>query len=102
VSATDAITIEGLRIDCVVGVYPHERDRQQPLELDVRLSIDSRRAGASERLAQTVDYTATANQIAFLLQSCRFYMLETAAHVVTRFLLAPPAPGEQRGRIHEV
>lgn len=101
-SATDVITIEGLRVDCVVGVYPHERDRPQPLDLDVRLSLDTRRAGASERLAHSIDYTATANQLAFLLHSCRFYMLETAAHVLTRFLLAPPAPGERRGRVHEV
>ncbi len=101
-SATDVISIEGLRIDCVVGVYPHERDRPQPLDVDIRMRLDTRRAGASERLAYTIDYTATANQIAFLLHSCRFYMLETAAHVLCRFLLAPPAPGERRARIEEV
>ena len=101
-SATDVISIEGLRIDCVVGVYPHERDRPQPLDVDVRLHLDTRRAGESERLAHTIDYTATANQIAFLLHSCRFYMLETAAHVLCRYLLAPPTPGEKRARIQEV
>jgi len=102
VGATDTIAIEGLRIDCVVGVYPHERDRPQPLEVDVRMRLDTRRAGESERLAQSVHYGAVANQIAFLLHSCKFYLLETAAHVLTRYLLAPPAPGERRGRIEEV
>ena len=100
--ATDIISIEGLRVDCVVGVYPHERDRPQPLDVDVKLHVDTRRAGASERLAHTIDYTGTANQIAFLLHSCRFYMLETAAHVLSRVLLAPPAPGELRARISRV
>ncbi len=100
--ARDVIAIEGLRVDCVVGVYPHERDRVQPLEIDVSMTLDTRRAAASEKLSLTVDYAATANQIAFLLRSCRFYMLETAASVLARLLLAPPAPGEQRARIEEV
>jgi dihydroneopterin aldolase len=100
--ARDVISIEGLRVDCVVGVYPHERHRVQPLEVGVRLVLDTRRAGASESFADTVDYAATANQIAFLLRSCRFHMLETAARALTRLLLAPPAAGERRARIQEV
>lgn len=100
--ARDVIAIEGLRVDCVVGVYPHERNRVQPLEVSVRMAVDTRRAGASERLSHTIDYAATANQIAFLLRSCRFHILETAARALARLLLAPPAPGEQRARVHEV
>lgn len=99
--ARDVISIQGLRVDCVVGVYPHERDRVQPLEIDVRLVLDTRRAGESERLGHTVDYAATANQIAFILSSCRFHMLETAARALARLLLAPPAPGETRARVQE-
>ncbi len=95
----DVIAIEGLQVDCVVGVHPHERNRVQPLRIDVELSLDTRRAGADERLAETVDYAAVASQIAFLLRTCRFHLLETAARVLTRFLLAPPAPGERRARI---
>lgn len=98
----DVISIEGLRVDCVVGVYPRERNRVQPLEVSVRMGLDTRRAGATERLGDTVDYAATANQIAFLLRSCRFHMLETAARALARLLLAPPAPGERRARIQEL
>ena len=97
----DVISIKGLRVDCVVGVYPHERARAQPLEVDVQLSIDTRRAAERERLSHTVDYVAAANQIAFVLHSGQFFMLETAAHALTRTLLAPPAPGERRPRVQE-
>lgn len=91
-----------MRVECVVGVYPSERDTPQTLELDVALALDTARAGRSQRLRQTVDYAALAAQIAFLLQSCRFFLLETAAHALARFLLAPPAPGEERARIAAV
>ena len=58
--ARDVISIQGLRVDCIVGVYPHERDRVQPLEIDVRLVLDTRRAGESERHYVVVSKTLTA------------------------------------------
>jgi dihydroneopterin aldolase len=100
--ARDVIAIEGLRVDCVVGVHAHERDESQPLEVSARMVLDTRRAGASERLGQSLDYAAAANQIAFLLSTCRFHLLETAARVLSRYLLAPPAPGERRARVEEL
>src|SRR5947207_14015874 len=98
----DVIAIEGLSVDCVVGVYPHERSVPQPLLIDLRMALDTSRAGESQRLRMTVDYAQVASQIAFLLQSCRFHMLETAAHALTRYLLAPPAPGAHRPRVQDV
>jgi dihydroneopterin aldolase len=50
----------------------------------------------------TIDYATVASQIAFLLQSCRFHLLETAAHALTRYLLAPPALGEDRPRLQKL
>lgn len=95
----DVIALEGLLVDCVVGVYPHERDQLQPLKIDVYMEVDTRRAAESERLRETIDYAAIAGQIQFLLKTCRFHMLETAAHALSRFLLAPPALGERRAPI---
>lgn len=98
----DVIAIEGLCVDCVVGVYPHERSEPQPLLIDLRMALDTSRAGSGQRLRNTIDYAMVASQIAFLLQSCRFHLLETAAHALTRYLLAPPAVGEDRPRLHDV
>ncbi len=95
----DVIRIRGLRVDCVVGVYPFERDSLQPLIVDVDLHFDTERAARSERLRETLNYHAIASQIVFVLQSCRFRLLETAAHVVATMLLAPPALGDLRGPI---
>lgn len=98
----DTISIEGLQVDCVVGVYPHERDNPQPLRLDVKMALNTAMAGERARLRMTVDYAAIASQLAFLLQSCRFHLLETAAHALSRYLLAPPALGEDRPRLESV
>ncbi len=86
-------------VDCVVGVYPHERGTPQPLRVDLYLELDTRTAAERERLRDSVDYAAVAGQLAFLLGACRFGMLETAAHALARYLLLPPAPGERRAQI---
>lgn len=97
----DCIRIEGVRVECVVGVYPHERGMTQPLSLDAELVLDLERAGEAERLRHSIDYAAMTHQLVFLLEHCRFRMLETAAHALLKYLLAPPAAGERRAPVQE-
>jgi FolB domain-containing protein len=100
--AVDTIELRGLEIPCVVGVYPHERHMLQPLQLDVTMWLDTERAARKEGLSASIDYSAIAKQLSFLLSSCEFRMLETAAHALARYLLAPPALGERRAQIERV
>jgi dihydroneopterin aldolase len=94
----DRIRIADLSVDCVVGVYPHERDRPQPLLVDVELTLDTTEAAERERLSATVHYARVAAQVEFVLQSCRFRLLETAAHVLAKLLLLPPPEGRSQAR----
>ncbi|HEY6880826.1 MAG TPA: dihydroneopterin aldolase [Polyangiales bacterium] len=98
----DVIALEGLVVDCVVGVYPHERDTPQPLRVDVYMELDTRAAGTHQRLRESVDYAAIAGQLTFLLTACRFRLIETAAHALAGYLLLPPARGEVRAQIDAV
>jgi dihydroneopterin aldolase len=95
----DVIALEGLVVDCVVGVYPHERATPQPLRVDLYMELDTRTAAEHQRLRDSVDYAAIAGQITFLLTECRFRMIETAADALARYLLLPPARGERRAQI---
>ncbi len=98
----DVLRIEELTVDCVVGVYPHERDTPQPLRLDVEMRLDTELAGVKESFASTVDYAATTEELVFLLRSCRFHLLETAAHALARYLLAPPSVDDRRPALDSV
>jgi len=98
----DVLRIEKLVVECVVGVYPQERDVAQPLRVDVEMRVDTEAAATKESFVSTVDYAATAAQLAFLLQSCRFGLLETAAHVLARYLLAAPPPDDRRPQVDSV
>lgn len=92
----DVLRLTGLTVDCVVGAYPAERHRPQPLELALALHLDLEPAARAERLSATVDYAVIAESAAFLLRAGRFRLLETAALALLRLLLVPPAPGEPR------
>ena len=98
----DRVRIEGLSAECVVGIYARERQRPQPLRVDVEMRLDLEPAAVEERVRHTVDYAFMSAQLVFLLQACRFGMLETAAHVIARYVLAPPGPGERRAQIDGV
>jgi dihydroneopterin aldolase len=52
----DRIELRGLRVLARCGVLPFEQDQDQPLEIDLDLLCDLRAAGASDHLADTVDY----------------------------------------------
>jgi dihydroneopterin aldolase len=98
----DCIELTGLEVDCVVGVYPRERHMPQRLRLDLGMYLPTEQAARREKFSASVDYAAIAAQIGFLLRCCEFRMIETAAHAIARYLLAPPAPGERRAQIERL
>ena len=45
------------------GVLPEEKDRDQPFEIDLHAVVDLAAAGASDDLADTVDYGAMVDRV---------------------------------------
>jgi dihydroneopterin aldolase len=78
----DHIEIEGLQLDCIVGIHPHERDREQALSIDLRLGLDLSEAGRTARIGATVDYGQVAQEVTALLRFRRFRLIENAAEEV--------------------
>jgi dihydroneopterin aldolase len=95
----DAIAIEGLEVECVIGLYEQERDRPQQVVVNATLTVDVERAAIADQLIGTVDYEWITTQIAFILKLGRFRLLETAASSICRALLLAPVDGESRGPI---
>lgn len=82
----DTIELEGLILECVLGVLPDERDRDQPVRVDLKLGLDLSAAGRSASIYDTIDYDRTADQVAALLRFRRYRLLENAAHEVSAML----------------
>ncbi len=98
----DRIRLSDFKVDCVVGLYPSEHKKPQPLLLDLTLYLDTREAGAKGRLSLSVDYAKVAGEVRFILTSCRFKLLETAREALCRYLLAPPTQDAGREQVQAV
>lgn len=86
-SLADRIELRGIQLTAVVGVLPEERERAQPLELDIDLEVDLTPAGLSDALEDTVDYGAVCDTVARVVGTARPQLLERLATVVTDELL---------------
>jgi dihydroneopterin aldolase len=82
-----SISLCDLRIRCIVGVYPHERQLEQDVYLDVRMDLDFAAAAQSEDVSRSVDYAAVAAQLQELIVAEKFYLIETMAERCASFLL---------------
>jgi dihydroneopterin aldolase len=97
VTATaDRIELRGLRLRGRVGVLDLERAQDQPLEVDLDLSVDLAAAAASDDLADTVDYAAVCDRVAATVAERHVNLLEHLGARVADAVL------DLDGRIREV
>ena len=87
------IHIDDLRVSCLIGCYPSERERTQEINVLIELDVDAREAAYEDSLAHTIDYMAIERSVRFVLQAGAFRLLETAGHSLVRTLLAPALDG---------
>lgn len=87
-TTTDRIELRGLRAAGICGALPEEQVRPQPLEVDLDVEADLSAAGASDDLADTIDYAALAAEVERVLTTERFVLLERLAQRLTEVVLA--------------
>ncbi|WP_426414711.1 dihydroneopterin aldolase [Aestuariirhabdus sp. LZHN29] len=83
----DRVSIEGLAVDAVIGVYEWEQQQTQPLVLDLWLETDFTPAFASDALDDALNYAAIAEQIRGFCEASRYQLLEALAGGVLQLLL---------------
>lgn len=80
--------LKDLRVDCIVGIYPHERAATQTVRLDIELDYDFAAAAASDAIADAVDYDDVAASVSALLRERGFQLIEAMAEHAAAMLLA--------------
>ena len=84
---TGTTGLKDLRVDCIIGIYPHERAATQTVLLDIELDYDFAAAAGSDGIADAVDYDVVAASVTELLQTQRFQLIETMAEQTAAMLL---------------
>jgi dihydroneopterin aldolase len=86
-AALDLIFIEGFRGETIIGIHDGEFDRPQPLVIDVQAGLRHARACDTDRIADTIDYSAVRLRLQRLLVEHRLHLLEAFAEAVADILL---------------
>jgi 7,8-dihydroneopterin aldolase/epimerase/oxygenase len=84
----DLLQLRGLRASGICGALPEERQRAQPLEVDLDVSADLARATVSDELADTLDYGELAAGVERVVTTETFTLLERLAGRLCELLLS--------------
>ena len=84
----DQVIIEGLKVQCVIGVFEWEKQIQQTLVFDLSLYCDIRQAAKSDDLVDAINYAAVADTVIAFCKEHQFELIETLAERLCALLLA--------------
>ncbi len=83
----DKIYIRDLSIRCIIGVNPDERTEKQDVVINVVLFTDTRKAGQTDALEDSVDYKKVKKAILSLVESSEFLLIEKLADEIAKICL---------------
>jgi len=86
----DVIEINGLRCYGYTGYLSEERVLGQWFEINVRLSLDLKKAGQSDDLSDTLDYRKVIEVIKHRVAHSKYALIERLIEVIAQDLLNIP------------
>jgi dihydroneopterin aldolase len=101
VTEMDRVTLRGLRGFGRHGVLPHERRDGQSFVVDVAVALDTRKAAASDDLADTVDYGGLAGRVVAVVEGEPVNLIETLAERIADVCLAEPRVEQVEVTVHK-
>jgi len=78
----DAIIIEGLKVESVIGCFNWERQITQPLLVDLTIHNDLSRSAASDELQDTLNYAEICELTTQVIKQAQPKLIEHAAQLV--------------------
>ena len=85
--STDRIVLKGLKVSCIIGIFPWERKKKQDVLLDLSFPTDIRKAARKDRIEDAVDYKKIAKAIIAFVEKSSYQLVETMAEELTGYLL---------------
>src|SRR3989344_561481 len=84
----DIVYLHDLKVDCVIGIFDWERRIRQTLYIDLDMAVDIKRAAASDRVEDTLDYKAVAKRVMGFVGDSQFQLVETLAEKIAALVLS--------------
>ncbi len=83
----DQIHIKDLLLRAIIGINDEERRNRQDVLLNLVLYADTRAAGASDDIADAVNYRTLTKKVIHLVEESQFYLVEKLAAEIAALCL---------------
>ncbi len=83
----DQIHICDLTVPTIIGVHPHERTRPQEVIINLTLFLDTRVAGQTDDLQDTVNYRLVHDRVYTYVAASQHFLIEALAAHIARLIL---------------
>jgi FolB domain-containing protein len=97
----DRILIRDLLVRCIIGVRDEERRDKQDVLINLEIGVDLRKAGASDRLEDSLDYRGLNKDIVKMAETSQFKLVEALAEAVAGICLQYPSVVEAKVRVEK-
>jgi dihydroneopterin aldolase len=97
----DKIFLSALNVECIVGIWEWERRVKQTVIIDVEMAADIRRAAASDRIEDTIDYKRVAKRLIAFVGDSQFKLVETLAERIAQLIVTEFNVGWVRVRLNK-
>ena len=87
---TDQIQIKDLSLRTIIGINDEERRNLQEVLINLTLYADTRPAGASDDIADAVNYRTITKRVIAMVEDSRFYLVEKMAAQIADLCLENP------------
>lgn len=78
----DKIVLKGLYFEACHGVLDFEKGEKQPFIIDVEMDMDLTKAGSSDNLAESVDYSKVYELVKFKVLEKTYDLIEKLAYEI--------------------
>lgn len=80
--STDRIEVRDLLVRCIVGINPEERVKKQDVIINLTLFGDMRQAGASDDIADAINYKTLTKRVIDHVEESEYLLVEKMAHKI--------------------
>ncbi len=83
----DKIILRNARFSALVGILDHEKTNKQDIFIDLEVRADTGKAGLSDRIEDSEDYSKMQCELKTLIESRHFNLIETIAEESAAIIL---------------
>ena len=97
----DKIILRDIKVMAMHGVYPEEKQQQQPFNITIVCYLDLQSAGVEDDIAATINYAELYKRIVHEVETTCFNLIEALANHLAELVLANPLIQEVKVKVEK-